>query len=674
MKRSLVFMGLGVMMVGLAGCSQAESANVPAIDLTNLDETVAPGEDFYAYSTNGWRKNHSLKPEYSRYGSFDILRENNEIRLNDLFQSLSGKTAEKGSVEQKITDLYNMGLDSVRLNAEGIKPVLPYLKRLNAVKDAKTFAAATAEIELNGEGGLWGVYVGADAMDSNTNVLYLDQNGLELGNRDYYLNKENEEIRKGYLAYLEQIFTFAGDPKAKEKAKDAYDFQVKIAGPYWSMVQQRDVEAQYNPMTYSEVCAKYPNIHFAEYFKTLGIGEPEKIIVGQLSYFEALNKILAKTEGKVLRHYLQAVVLSGATGCVSDEYYNASFDFFSRQMSGVQEQKPRWKRAMQVPNSVLGEAVGELYVAKYFPEKDKQNMLRIVKNIQAALSQHVANLDWMGEETKAKAQEKLSAYIIKIGYPDKWKDYSSLEIDPAKSYYENIVCASRWASADMFSKLGQPVDKAEWGMTPQTVNAYYNPTTNEICFPAGILQPPFYNPDADDAVNYGGIGVVISHEMTHGFDDQGRLFDKDGNMHNWWTEEDAEKFKAKAQGLVDQFNAVEIQPGLFANGAATLGENIADQGGLRVSFTAMQNSFNGKHPKPIDGFTAEQRFYLSYGTIWAQNITAQEEARLTLLDVHSLGRNRVNVSVRNLDSFFEAFGIKEGDAMWRPAQERVVIW
>ena len=342
--------------------------------------------------------------------------------------------------------------------------------------------------------------------------------------------------------------------------------------------------------------------------------------------------------------------------------------------SGVQEQKPRWKRAMSVPNGILGEAVGEMYVKKYFPEQDKEKMLNIVRNIQSALSEHIASLDWMSEATKEKAQEKLAAFTVKIGYPDKWKDYSTLDIDPEKSYYDNLVAARRWYSLDNLSKLGKPVDKTEWHMTPQTVNAYYNPTTNEICFPAGILQPPFFNPDADDAVNYGAIGVVISHEMTHRFDDQGRLFDKDGNMNSWWTEEDSEAFKARTAKLVEQFNQVEVLPGVFANGAATLGENIADQGGLRIAYTAMQNSFGENHPAPVDGFTAEQRFYLGYATVWAQNITDKEKQRRVLSDVHSIGEHRVNVSLRNIDTFFEAFDVKEGDAMWRPESERVVIW
>ena len=567
-----------------------------------------------------------------------------------------------------------MGLDSTRLNAEGVNPVKPYLDALESVKDVESYVRAMADIELHGDGGCWGVYAESDMTDNSNTVLYITQSGLALGNRDYYLLAENAELREGYLNFLKKIFTLAGDEKAEQKAKDAFDFQMTIAEPSWSMIQQRDIEARYNPMTPEQLYKEYPALRFDAYLDAMGIPAQSKIVLEQPSYFKALNRILAKTNPRILRHYLQAQLLSGACGYISDDFTDASFDFFSAQMSGIKEQKPRWKRAMQAPNSILGEAVGEMYVAKYFPEKDKQKMLQIVKNIQKGLSEHVASLDWMSEQTKARAQEKLSSFIIKIGYPDKWKDYSTLEIDAQKSYYQNLREASLWSMRDNLSKLGRPVDKTEWGMTPQTVNAYYNPTTNEICFPAGILQPPFFNPNADDAVNYGAIGVVISHEMTHGFDDQGRLFDKDGNLNNWWTEEDAASFKAKADKLVAQFDAVQIQDGLYANGSATLGENIADQGGLRIAFTAMKNSFGGKEPKPIDGFTAEQRFYLAYAILWGQNITPQECARLTLLDVHSLGRNRVNVSLRNLQDFFDAFDIKEGDKMFRPEEERVVIW
>lgn len=665
---------MAIALMAAACNNQPAQEKVPAIDLTNIDTTVAPGEDFYTYATAGWQKNHPLKKEFSRYGSFDILRENNEIRLNELFKGLTGLKTKKGSVEQKIADLYTMGLDSIRLNKEGAAPVLPYLQELEAVCDAESFAKAIGQMGLYGEEGAWGTGVDADLMDSNNNALYLAESGLGLGNRDYYLNEENAALREGYVAFLTKAFSLAGYEDAATRARNAMDFEMAIAVPYWSMVQQRNYEAMYNPMSFNEIFAAYPNLHLDVFFEQLGIEPQEKVIVMQPSYFETLNNIVSSTDGAVLRHYLQANLLSSACENLSDDFYEASFEFFSKQMSGIQEQKPRWKRAMTVPNKILAEAVGQMYVKKYFPEKDKQRMLEIVKNIQAGLGQRVAALDWMSDATKAKAQEKLSSFTVKIGYPDKWKDYSSLSINPENSYYENLRAASRWYTEDNLAKIGKPVDKAEWGMSPQTVNAYYNPTTNEICFPAGILQPPFYNSDADDAVNYGAIGVVISHEMTHGFDDQGRLFDKDGNMNNWWTDEDAEAFKAKAQGLVEQFNKVEIQPGLMANGAATLGENIADQGGLRIAYTALQNSFGGKHPEPIDGFTAEQRFYLAYATLWAQNITPQEEQRLTLLDVHSLGRNRVNATLRNIDTFFEAFGIKEGDAMYRPESERVIIW
>ena len=667
-------MGMVASAAVLASCAENGRTVVPALNLDNLDPTVAPGDDFYAYATRGWQKANPLKPEYSRYGAFDVLGENNEIRLNDLFQGMTTLKTEYGTDEQKIVDLYTMGLDSLRLNAEGVAPVLPFLNALQSVVSPETFAEATGRLALDGEGSLYGFGVSADMVDSDINVLYLGESGLAMHNRDYYLQPEHQALRDGYKAFLEKIFTLAGYENAAEIASDAFEVEMAIAVPYWSMVQQRDINAMYNPTPAAEVYAAYPNLHLDICARVCGISDPGTIIVEQPSYFEAIDKYVAETDPVKLRHFLQAGVLRGACGQVSDDFYTASFDFFSRQMAGVQEPKPRWKRAMQLPNAFLGEAVGKMYVAKYFPEEYKAKMLAIVNNIQTSLGEHIAALDWMSGETKAKALEKLGAFTVKIGYPDKWKDYSTLDIDPKVSYYENCVRASRWFVADNLSRLGQKVDREEWGMTPQTVNAYYNPSTNEICFPAGILQPPFFNPDADDAVNYGAIGVVISHEMTHGFDDQGRLFDKTGNMVTWWTDEDAAAFEAKTAVLVDQFDKVEVLPGVMANGAATLGENIADQGGLRIAFTAMQNSWNGTHPEPVDGFTAEQRFYLAYATVWAQNITEKEMQRRVLVDVHSQGEHRVNVTLRNIDTFFEAFDIKEGDPMWRPENERVVIW
>ena len=427
-------------------------------------------------------------------------------------------------------------------------------------------------------------------------------------------------------------------------------------------------------MSSDEIIKKYQGFDFGTYFAAMGLPSQDKVIVEQPSFFEGFGPLFAQTSLDDLKNYIASGIIMGACGSVSDEFYDAYFDFFSRQMTGVSEQKPRWKRAMAVPNGVLGEAVGQMYVSKYFPESSKQQVKDLVENLRTALSQHIAELDWMSDATKEYAQQKLNAFTVKVGYPDKWKDYSGINIDPKKSYYENMREVSIWFVQDNMKDLGKPVDKEEWHMSPQTVNAYYNPTSNEICFPAAILQPPFFNPNADDATNYGAIGVVIGHEMTHGFDDQGRLFDKDGNMTNWWTSEDDAKFREKANKLAAQFDEVEVLPGLHANGQLTMGENIADHGGLSIAFTALQNAWNGVHPKPIDGFTAEQRFYLGYARVWAQNITDEEIARRTKEDVHSLGNNRVNVSIRNFQSFFDAFGIKEGDPMYRPESERVHIW
>jgi len=432
--------------------------------------------------------------------------------------------------------------------------------------------------------------------------------------------------------------------------------------------------AIYNPMSTEEICAKWPAIRFDRMCEAAGIPAQEKVIVQQPSYFDGLDKLFSSLPLESLKDYLLCQFISDQAGALSDDFYTASWEFFSREMSGAKEQQPRWKRAMSVPNGILGEAVGQMYVSRYFPESSKKKMVALVENLRTALGEHIDALDWMSDTTKVRAREKLAAFTVKIGYPDKWKDYSTLDIDPDNTYYENLRNASAWYVADNLSKLGKPTDKTEWGMTPQTVNAYYNPTTNEICFPAGILQKPFFDPYADDPVNYGGIGVVIGHEMSHGFDDQGSMFDANGNMVNWWTDEDKAKFDAKGDALAAQFDEVEVLPGVHANGRFTLGENIGDHGGLSIAFSAMQNAIKGRPQGLIDGFTPEQRFYLSYGAIWAQNITDQEKARLTNMDPHSLAVNRVNVSLRNFQSFFDAFDIHEGDPMFRPESERVHIW
>ena len=670
MKKFLTMM---IPVIALCSCGQREGT-VPGIDLADFDESVSPKVDFYQYATGGWQKNHPLKPEYARYGAFDILGENNEKRLNDLFQSMSSLEAEHGSVEQKISDLYKMGLDSLRRNEEGAAPLKPYIDEVLAISDKDALVREIAAMHLASDSPFFATYVMADMIESDNNILYLSQAGLGMGDRDYYVKGCDTKLKAGYLEFLTKVLKLAGIDNADVRAADAMKIEEALAENSWTSVECRDMERQYNPTTFAELVATYPNLSLGSYFEALGVKCDGKIVVTQPSFFKALDEMFASENVESLKNYLLAQLIQGACGALSDDFYNANFDFFSRQMAGVQQQKPRWKRAMSVPNSLLSEAVGEMYVAKYFPAKDKERMAKMVANIQTALAEHIDSLDWMSDATKAKAHEKLNAFTVKIGYPDKWKDYSTLDVDPTASYYENIRKAALWSVQDNLTRLGKPVDKAEWLMSPQTVNAYYNPSTNEICFPAAILQPPFYNPDADDAVNYGAIGVVISHEMTHGFDDQGRLFDKDGNMADWWTAEDAVAFKAKTAVLVKQFDEVEVLPGVHANGALSLGENIADHGGLRISYTALQNSFNGHHPAPIDGFSAEQRFYLAYAKVWADNITDEEIARRTKLDVHSLGRNRVNVTLRNLDTFFDAFGIADGDPMWRPVSERVIIW
>ncbi len=671
MKKLTILMAA---MLTLAGCTSPKQEKVPALDLANLDTTVAPGVDFYHYAVGGWQKANPLRAEYARFGSFDVLNERNEKNLNDLFASMTELKTRKGTVEQKIADLYKMGLDSLRLNGEGAKPILDDLSEIYLATDKEDLMRVIARVHAAGESPFFYAFVEADMTDSDSQILYLGQAGLGMGDRDYYLDPANDALKQGYRAFLEKIFTLVGNMAPQQAADNALLVEDDIARNAWTREQKRDIPAQYNPMSTAELEAAYPGIPFATYFEVRGIPAQEKLIVAELSSFEALSNFYAQADLDVLKDYVAAQVISGACGALSDDFYLASFDFFSRQMAGVKEPKPRWKRAMRVPNSVLGEAVGEMYVKRYFPESSKKQMLALVKNLQASLSDHIDHLDWMGDSTKVRAHEKLSNFIIKIGYPDKWKDYSSLEIDPARSYYDNLKAASIWHVADNQAKLGKPTDKSEWGMTPQTVNAYYNPTTNEICFPAAILQPPFFNPDADEPVNYGAIGVVIGHEMSHGFDDQGRLFDKDGNMISWWTDEDDAAFRAKAEVLAAQFDAVEVLPGLKANGHYTLGENIGDHGGISIAYDAMQKAMEGKSREPIDGFTPEQRFFLGYATVWAQNITDEEKARLTRMDPHSLAINRVNVSLRNFPQFFEAFGIVEGDPMYRPAQEQVHIW
>ena len=670
MKKTLLMLPL---VIAAVSCQQ-KGEKVPALDTSYMDLSISPKSDFYSYANGNWVKNNPLKPEYARFGSFDKLREDNVERLNALFAEMSKMSPAYGTNDQKIVDLYKQGLDSTRLNSEGATPIAKDLNAIYAAADKQELVKVLADMNKYGSGGFFGVGVDADLMDSDSQVLYMGQGGLGMGDRDYYVAKENAELYEKYRQMIEKFFSLCGLDEPARRAASALKTEDALAEFSWTSIQNRDYTKLYNPMSTSQIAATFKGFDFALFFKSLGLPEQEKVIVQQPSFFNGFAKLYADTDLETLKDYLAAHLIMDASSYLSDDFYAADFDFFSTAMSGITEQKPRWKRAMSIPNSILGEAVGQMYVKKYFPEENKQKMLEIVGQLQKSLGEHIAALDWMSDKTKEYAEKKLSSFTVKIGYPDKWKDYSSLTVDPKLSYYDNIRSANAWYVADNLSKLGQKTDKSEWGMTPQTVNAYYNPTTNEICFPAAILQPPFFNIDADDAINYGAIGVVIGHEMTHGFDDQGRLFDAEGNMTNWWTAEDEAKFKEKTAVLVKQYSEVEILPGLHADGQLTLGENIADHGGVSIAYTALHNALGDTLPADIDGFNVDQRFFLGFAHLWAQNATDEEKARLTKLDVHSLAENRVNITVRNFPFFFKAFDIQEGDPMWRPESERVNIW
>ena len=676
MKKLTFILASALLMTACATTQSEKQEGVPAIDKTNFDESIVRNDDFYQWATGGWQEKNPLKPEYSRYGSFDVLRENNEIRINDLFNEMTKSEAEFGSVEQKISDLYKMGLDEERLNAEGAEPIRKALDYILSINSREELISKIANLHIDGIGAFFYSYPAADLEDSNMTILYMEQGGLGMGNRDYYTEAENAQLKAGYRTYLSKIFTLAGVEGDIEKMVDnVMAVEDRLAAKHWTNVECRDIVKGYNPYTFEAFKAQYKGVDWDAYFRAMGVRKIEKIVVSQPSSFANTLATLKSASLDELRAYVAAHYISSAASYLSEDFAVASFEFFGKEMSGTEEIRPRWKRAMSVPNSILSEAVGQMYVAKYFPESEKARVEEMVANIQKAFSKHIEALDWMGQDTKAKAQEKLAAFTVKIGYPNKWKDYSTLTVDHSKSYWANVVEANRWYTADEMSQVGKPVDREKWLMSPQTVNAYYMPTTNEICFPAAILQPPFYNPNADDAVNYGAIGVVIAHEMTHGFDDQGSQFDKDGNMKDWWTAEDRAAFEKKTQVLVDQFNAIEILPGLYADGKFSLGENIADQGGLRLAFTGLTDyAWAEGRPADIDGFTGEQRFYIGYATLWAQNITDKEKENLTKNDVHSLGRNRVNATLRNIQSWYDAFDIKEGDAMFMPVEERVIIW
>ena len=648
------------------------------VDRSNIDPNTKPGENFYQYACGGWMMNNPLDPQYARFGTFDQLGENNREQLKELIMNL-GTNNPKGSLAQKVSDLYLQGMDSTLRNQQGTLPVQMMLAQINQMPRS-SFEAMMADLHTGITSPFFDSGVMADLKNSDKNLLYLTAGGLGMGDRDYYLeNDENTvKVRNAYLAYIEKLLTLSGRKvkDAKKTAKSILAIETELAKVAMTREESRDYSKQYNIRTIDQLKADYPNFDWNAYFNLLMPGNitVDKVCVMHLNSMAKFNEMLTTLKDNEIRDYLVFKYLDAASNYLSDDFEQANFDMYSRAMSGKTVMQPRWKRALNVPNYVLGEAVGELYVNKYFPEESKKKMTKLVNNLRIALAEHIAGLTWMSPKTKVNALVKLNSFTLKVGYPDKWRDYSGITIDPTAYYWDNVRNARRFEAEYQLSQLNKPVDKAKWQMTPQTVNAYYDPSTNEICFPAGILQKPYFDPDADDACNYGAIGVVIGHEMTHGFDDQGRNFDHNGNMIDWWTAEDAAKFQELADKLGAQYSAEIVADDVHANGTFTMGENIADHGGLRVAYSAFKKTEQGQGNEQIDGFTPDQRFFLSYANVWAANITKEEILRRTKTDPHSLGINRVNVAIRNLEPFFNAFDVKPGDKMWRAPEDRVTIW
>lgn len=661
----------------LAGTAQSQSG----IKTENLDTNVKPVNDFYQYSTGGWQKLNPLPAAYSRYGSFDVLQEDNNKRINNLLSDLLKKNFKEGTTERKLSDLYKLAMDSVRRNEDGVKPVLPLLNEIEIAQSVDELRKIQLKYIVFGYGIPMSYGFGADEKNAGMNILSISQGGLTLGQKEYYLDndKATKDIRNAFKEHISRMFQLFGFSKEKADMKrDAIiRFETSVALVSKSQTELRDVEANYNKMTLAQFKDNYPNINLEEMAVAEGIDTAyiQEMVVGQPAFLSAIDKLTSVLTADDMKAIMQWDAIMSSANYLDDTVRSANFDFFGKVMRGRKEDFPLWKRATSQVENQMGEALGKMYCAKYFPESSKKRMELLVKNLQKSLGERIMEQDWMSEETKKAALDKLSTFYVKIGYPNTWKDLTSLNIDTEKSYYDNIQeCRIFWDKYYIEKNAGKPVDKDEWFMNPQTVNAYYNPTTNEICFPAGILQYPFFDPKADDAFNYGAIGVVIGHEMTHGFDDQGRHYDKNGNMCDWWTEEDAKNFEARSGMYADFFSSIEVLPGLNANGKFTLGENLADHGGLEVAYNAYKNATSKKSLKSKDGLTADQRFFLAYAGVWAANITEEEIRDRTKSDPHSLGRWRVNGALPHIDAWYSAFNVQPTDEMYIPKEKRLKLW
>lgn len=659
-------------------CASAEVSKPKAgVNPANLNTAVSPGSDFYDYACGGWIKANPMADEYSSWGTFDVIAENNRKQLKDLFTELSTSNQTQGSIGQKVKDLYLLGMDSIRLNKEGGTSIQADLAKIQNMKRGD-LTKMIADQHAGIGSPFFGTGVMADAKNSSVNAFYMEQPSLGLPDRDYYINNDlnTKNIRAQYVKYIETIFTLSGysTTQAKQAAKNILKIETEMANANWDRTRLRDLTKQYNIRTVTDLEKDYPNINWAQYFSGISLPQLDKVILMQPDVMAKINAMIPKLTDQEIKDYLAFNYISEASSYLSDAFNKANFEMYSKTLQGKKEMTPRWKRALGVPNNLLGEGVGELYVNKYFAKGSKEKMMKLVNNLRMSLGEHIANNSWMSDSTKINALVKLNSFTVKIGYPDKWRDYSAITIDPSQTYWANVKKGVEFEANRHYQKWGKPVDKDEWGMTPQTVNAYYNPLANEIVFPAGILQAPFFDVNADDASNYGAIGVVIGHEMTHGFDDQGRNFDQNGNMKDWWKAEDSKKFDALANVLVAQYDSIIVVGDTHANGRFTLGENIADHGGLNIAYTAFKKTPQGQSEVLIDGFTPDQRFYLSYASAWAENMRDEEKLRLTKTDPHSLGRWRTDAALKNIAPFYKAFNIKPGDAMYIAPDKRVTIW
>lgn len=668
--------------MSLSAMAQGQSQELRSgIDLTNLDNSVRPQDDFFSYACGGWMKKNPLPAAYSRYGSFDVLGEDNNKRINGILKELLSGSYAKGSTEQKLSDLYKLSMDEARRNKEGVQPLMPLLNKMEKAKTTADLFKIQLELVPMGDSEFIGTYVAADEKNAKQNILYVAQSGITLRQKEYYLDTDpaTTAIREAYKKHIVNMFKKFGfsESAAQKKMQNIMKLETELAKVSKSNTELRDPEANYHKMTYAEFNKKYPHIQLEKQLLAAGVNlnYVKDLVVGQPEFVEGADKLISNLTPAEFRDYMEWGQIMSAAGYLSEDIAAENFNFFGKTMSGRKENHPLWKRSTSQVEGQMGQALGKIYVEKYFPASSKERMKTLVANLQKALANRIKEQDWMSEETKKNALDKLNSFYVKIGYPDKWIDLSDLHIDPAKSYYANIEeCRRFWNKWNIDTKVGKPVDKDEWQMDPQTVNAYYNPTTNEICFPAGILQVPFFDPTADDAFNYGAIGVVIGHEMTHGFDDQGRHYDKDGNMKDWWTASDGENFNKRADMYADFFSNIKVLPDLNANGRFTLGENLADHGGLQVAFEAYKEATKNNELKTIDGLTPDQRFFIAYSQVWAANITEAEIRNRTKSDPHSLGRWRVNGALPHVNMFYDAFGVTPTDKMFIPAEQRLKLW